>query len=171
MIRGRGQLLSDERGSTLALPPGLEVLERRPDLVIASRGCVMFRLWRATATLESLPLCESALERFSAEHARYGTLTVVERDLAPPSADVRQAAGRMMARFMEQSTNALVIEGTGFKPMAMRLAITTIHLLAPSSTPPLPFGDVKEASEWLASQFPDVNAVLLTRDVEILRAL
>jgi hypothetical protein len=155
----------------VALPPGLEVLEQKPNLILAASGSVMFRIWRATATLDSLSCCEAALDSFSAEHGRYGTLTILERDVAAPTPEVRQAAGRMMARFWSQSSNALVIEGTGFKYTGMRLALTTIHLLAPSSMPPSVFAGVEEASEWLAPQLSEVSAALLIRDVATLRGL
>jgi hypothetical protein len=171
MIRSSGSLTSDERDSTLALPTGLELLEQSPELILAAHGCVMFRIWRAPATLDSLSRCEAALDRYSAEHSRCGTLTVVERDVATPTPEVRQAAGRMMTRFMAQSANALVIEGTGFKHTCMRLAITTIHLLAPSSMPPSVFARVEEASEWLAPQLPEVSAALLMRALAALRRL
>lgn len=171
MPRSRGKLPGDERDSTLALPPGLVLIEHKPELILAADGCVMFRIWRATATLDSLSRCEAVFERFSAEHSRYGTLTVVERNVAAPSMEVRQAAGRMMERVMAQTSNALVIEGSGAKHMGIRLAITTIQLLAPSSAPAPTFTSVDEASEWLAQRLPDVSASLLIRDVAALRRL
>jgi len=171
MTRTRGSQPNEERGSTLALPPGVELLEHSPDLILAADGCVILRLWRATATMESLSRCEAALELFSTQHARYGTLTVVERDVGAPIPSVRQAASRMMERFMAQSPNALVIEGTGFKHTGMRLAITTIQLLVPAVAPQFVFERVEQASEWLAAQLPDVSSEALVRDIAALRRL
>ncbi|HTU60216.1 MAG TPA: hypothetical protein VMF89_17320, partial [Polyangiales bacterium] len=128
MTRTRGSLPTEERASKSALPPGVELIEQTPDLILAADGCVVLRIWRATANLDSLSRCEAALEHFSTKHERYGTLTVVDRGVAAPTPEVREAAGRLMSRFMAQSSNALVIEGTDFKHTSMRFAITTIHL-------------------------------------------
>lgn len=171
MTRGRGSVRNDERDSSPALPSGLDVLEHRRDVIVAAHGCVMFRIWRAPGTLESMERCEAAFERFAAEYSRYGTLTVVERDVGAPPAEVRQAAGRLMARFGANTANALVIEGTGFKQTGMRLTITTIQLLAPSATPQPVFSSIDEASAWLEAQLPGVSAAQLTRDIAALRAL
>ena len=169
MPRTRGSLPTDERPSKPQLPPGLELIEHTPELTLAADGCIILRIWRGTATLDSVSRCEAALERFSAQHERYGTLTVVERGVAAPIPEVRQAAGRMMARFMANSSNALVIEGTEFKHTSMRLAISTIHLLVPAVTPPPVFDRVQDGSEWLATQLPGVSSALLVRDVAALR--
>lgn len=155
----------------MPLPAGVQLLQRRHDVTIAADGGAMIQIWHATATLDSMALCEAALERMAAEQARYVTLTVVENSVTAPDAAVRQAAGRIAARFEARSLgNALVIEGGDFKHMGIRLALTTIHLISPPihSTPV--FARVEEASKWLAERLPELSLLQLARDVTSLRA-
>lgn len=172
MTRERRSSSSHRRDATLALPAGLEIVEHRPELILATDGCVMFRFWRTTATIDSFLRCEAALDRFSAEHRRFATLSVMGPHVGTPSAEVREAAGRLMARFAAKaSANALVIEGTGSKQTGVRLAVTTVQLLTPSVTPPVVFALLQEAVDWLATQVPEASAPQLLRDVAALRSL
>jgi hypothetical protein len=155
-----------------ALPEGVKLLESSADMAIATLHDVMLAVWRKPMSLPCIDRIDSYSKRLRSEHAHFCVFSAVEPSvIVPPDAATRAAAAQLSTTFQDCCVGvAMVLEGTGIKHMVLRMAISTINLVASSAVEQDVFDTIEAASRWLGPRTRLVSENELVRAMRAVRA-
>ena len=87
--------------------------------------------------------------------------TIAQANAPIPSADVREASGRLMRELTPHLlAGATVIEGGGFWASAVRSFLTAVYFVAKQPCPTKAFARVEEAAQWLGPRVGQIPSQL-----------
>ncbi len=114
-------------------------------------GNVLVSVTRNRQLIENLRRLRKAIDvHFKRWPGGVATISVLEPSAysSMVSSEEREEIGALARDYMARGV-ALVIEGTGFRPAAVRVMISGVYLVTRVSYPRKIFGNVNEGSQWL----------------------
>jgi hypothetical protein len=141
--------LTEDRGMGL---PRLEMWVDSPLTTIATLGETVITVVHTELTMEALRAAKPVNDKICASYPEGAvSLTVVRENIRLPDTELRNAVAEAMAATRSRTRAvARVFLGDGFWLSSVRSVLTAIELLKPYDLPKRTFGEVPDATAWLA---------------------
>jgi hypothetical protein len=134
-------------------PRRLEVLVESPLSSVATLGEVVITIVHTAMTEEALRAASAASHRLAVTYpAGVSGIAIVKQGVMLPDTALRKMANdAMLATERHTRCTARVFLGDGFWLSTMRSVLTAIELIRPYDQVRRTFGDVQQATRWMAT--------------------
>lgn len=121
---------------------------------MAVHGCLIVAIWGREVVIGDLRQISEAQQRAIAQLGHCASVTIVRaRPTLGVSAEIRAAAANNLREIAHLNRGtAMVVEAGGARAIFFRSIVTSVNLLARTSTPQKVFTTIDEAIDWVLTR-------------------
>jgi hypothetical protein len=145
------------------------VYARELGFCVAAHGCLVVAIWGREAALDDLEQIAQAQRRAIAKVGHCAALTIIR---AKPTLGVSPEIRAAAAKHLQEIANinrgtAMVVEAGGARAIFFRSIVTSVNLLARTTTPQKVFTTIDEAIGWLLTR-PGIDPATVAASERVL---
>jgi hypothetical protein len=138
---------------------------------VAIHGCLVVVIWGREAEVGDLRQIAAAQRRVIAQHGHCAAVTIIRaRPTMGVSSEIRAAAAQNLREIVDVNRGtAMVVEAGGARAIFFRSIITSVNLLARTTTPQKVFTTIPDAIGWVLTR-PRIDPATAAASEQIIAA-
>lgn len=138
---------------------------------VAIHGCLVVAIWGREAEVDDLRQIAAAQRRAIAQYGHCVAITIIRaKPTMGVSSEIRAVAAENLREIGDVNRGtAMVVEAGGARAIFFRSIITSVNLLARTSTPQKVFKAINEAVDWVLTR-PGIDPATAAASEQIIAA-